>query len=61
MTNAIATTRKQVEIDEQTVSSVATNSLANIWLAFLALCLVGTFFCTVVLLAWPIVAQMAAG
>jgi len=56
MTNATT-----VGINEQAVSQVSSNPLANIWLGFLALCLLGTLFCTVVLLAWPIVAQIAAG
>lgn len=57
MANAIATTIDQVEINEQ----ATTNPLANLWLGFLAVCLGATLFCTAVLLAWPIVAQMAAG
>ncbi len=57
MTNAIATTIDHVEVNDQAVA----NPLANLWLGFLAVCLGATLFCTVVLLAWPIVAQMAAG
>ena len=61
MTNSIATTIDQVEIEDTIASQVASNPLANIWLGFLAVCLGGTLFCTAVLMAWPIIAQLAAG
>lgn len=57
MTNSIVATIDQVQIKEEATS----NPLANLWLGFLAVCLGATLFCTAVLLAWPIVAQMAAG
>ena len=61
MTNSIATTMNQVQTEDSIVSQVASNPLANIWLGFLAVILTGTLFCTAVLMAWPIIAQMAAG
>jgi hypothetical protein len=61
MTNSIATTTGHVKSEEMISSQVASNPLANIWLVFLALILVSTLFCTAVLMAWPIIAQMAAG
>ena len=60
MENSIAIMNSQ-ELSESTISSQAVNPLANIYLGFLALCLGTTLFCTVVLMAWPIIAQMSAG
>jgi len=37
------------------------NPLANVWLFVLGTLLVGTLFCTAVLVAWPIIANMVAG
>ena len=61
MTNSYATTIGKVQSEAMTSSQVASNPLANIWLGFLAVILVSTLFCTAVLMAWPIIAQMAAG
>ncbi len=61
MARAIATTIDQTHIEEQAVEQAATNPLANLWLGVLAVCLVGTLFCTAVLVAWPIIASMIAG
>ncbi len=61
MTNSNATTIGQVQIEDHIAAQVASNPLANIWLGFLAVILAGTLFCTAVLMAWPIIAQMAAG
>lgn len=61
MTNSITTTIGKVQSEELIASQVATNPLANIWLGFLAVILTATLFCTAVLMAWPIIAQMAAG
>ncbi len=37
------------------------NPLANVWLAVLGILLIGTIFCTGVLVAWPIIANLVAG
>jgi len=57
MAQAISTAIDNVQIEEQ----AATNPLANIWLGILAVCLGGTLFCTAVLVAWPILANLFAG
>lgn len=53
---------KHVATADQAVASESakSNPIANLWLLFLALVLGGTLLCTAVLMAWPIVAQMAA-
>lgn len=56
-TNQRTLDRAQSEIADQTTS----NPFANIWLLFLATLLGGTLFCTLVLVAWPIIAKMVAG
>ncbi len=61
MTNSYAVNNVQVQIEDQIDSQVASNPLANLWLGFLAVILGATLFCTTVLMAWPIIAQMAAG
>ncbi len=61
MTNSYAANNGQVQIEDRIDSHVASNPLANLWLGFLAIILVATLFCTAVLMAWPIIAQMAAG
>jgi hypothetical protein len=61
MTNSYATNNGQVQIEEQIISQVASNPLATLWLGFLAVILLATLSCTAVLMAWPIIAQMAAG
>ncbi len=61
MTNSYAVNNVQVQIEDQIDSQVASNPLANLWLGSLAVILVATLFCTAVLMAWPIIAQMAAG
>ena len=58
MAHSIAT---HGHIDEELAVQNVSNPLANIWLGVLGFCLGCTLICTVVLLAWPIVAQMAAG
>ena len=45
------------EIAEETVKS---NPFATAWLVFLGVVLGVTLFCSVILMAWPIVAQFAA-
>ena len=44
---------------DQTVAK--SNPLANVWLFVLGTLLVGTLFCTAVLVAWPIIANLFAG
>lgn len=50
---------KQAHIDQAV--SESSNPLANIWLFVLATLLGGTLLCTVVLVAWPIIAKLIAG
>ncbi len=45
---------------EMTEATEKSNPFATAWLCVLALVLVATLLCTVVLMAWPIVAQYAA-
>jgi len=45
----------------ETAEREASNPLATVWLCILGLLLGATLICTVVLMAWPIVAQYAAG
>jgi hypothetical protein len=57
MASAIATSIENVHSEEL----VSTNPLANLWLGLMAVCLGGTLLCTVVLVAWPILANLFAG
>jgi len=41
-------------------SKESTNPFANIWLTFLGVMLIGTLLCTLVLVAWPVVATLVA-
>lgn len=59
-----ATVAKHEEIAKEVVfteSVESSNPLANVWLLVLATLLGGTLFCTVVLVAWPILAKLFAG
>jgi len=61
MATAIARTLEHSEVAEEQAVQTASNPLANLWLGVLAVCLVGTLFCTAVLVAWPIIASIFAG
>jgi hypothetical protein len=61
MATAIATNLENAEVVEQHAVQAASNPLANLWLGLMAVCLGGTLLCTVVLVAWPIIASMVAG
>ena len=61
MAHSIMSTIDSVHSEDSSDSRVASKLLVNIWLGVLGVYLVGTLLCTIVLLAWPIVAQLAAG
>ena len=61
MATAIARNFENAEVVEQQAVQAASNPLANLWLGLMAVCLGGTLLCTVVLVAWPIIASMVGG
>ncbi|WP_020675199.1 hypothetical protein [Geopsychrobacter electrodiphilus] len=61
MRNLLTSNSGHILVKENIADHVESNLLANAWLVILAGCLLVTFFCTVVLIAWPIVAHMIAG
>jgi len=61
MASANVTTIDQAQIQEISAEQASTNPLASIWLGLMAVCLGGTLLCTVVLVAWPIIANLIAG
>lgn len=59
MAHTVATI-EEAHLEEHAAEQEATNPLANIWLGFLGICLGSTLICSAVLLAWPVIAQLAA-
>ena len=58
--NATMMNKQAVELTNELSVAKASNPLANIWLLFLGTLLGGTLLCTVVLVAWPIIAHLVA-